>query len=1036
MIFSAGLEPQLQNQLNFGIPAAQFVELLVSILKSYGRLGDGRDALEAILEAAKQYVGKDRQAYGDTLIQALHDHKQPSTPPQPPDRPVEPPADVSDEPSVDVASLRDAYLNRLLETCGQVFLSGIDKKAAGQGVDTCLQLSAIYTALFTLSAKREQILSRKGAKAVSFSEEAGVDRLSALQQLNKHKRLVLLGDPGSGKSTFINFVALCLAGQLLDDPFANLASLTAPLPTEKAEEKAQAQSWDHGALVPVRIILRDFAARGLPPAQQRASAKHLWQFLTQELEDEALERYTPYLREYLRTHGGVVLFDGLDEVPEAEQRRTQIKQVVESFARAFPKCRIVVTSRTYAYQQQEWRLSGFREAVLAPFAQEQIQEFIERWYRHGAEVRGMNPENARGQAELLKQAILKSKRLYSLAERPLLLTLMASLHYWRGGSLPEKREELYNDTVDLLLDWWERPKVVRGADGKVIVAQNSLTELLNVGKDRVRNLLNYLAFQAHSSQADLVGTADITEQTLKTELMNISQNPDLRPQRLLEYLSNRAGLLVPRGVGIYTFPHRTFQEYLSACYLTDQDDYPENVAELGRQHPDRCREVVLLAGARVSRNSAPQIWWLAEALCYQDIPGVADVSFLTHPSPSQEGIASEPLAVQEDAWGALLAGQALAETANLEQISPRNQSKANRIRQWLVAILTERAPQSATAEPFSAVERAQAGDLLAVFGDERCGVGLKNGLPDIEWCEVPEGTFLMGSELELVEAEWEEIQPELQGPDWNDALRKIYKQIFFSEHPQHTVALSTYHISRYPITNVQYRVFIDDGGYTEKWKQCWMPEGWQWREENNITEPDWVGGAFDLSNHPVVRLSWYEAVAFCAWLTERLRGTHPSSSQEGKTPPLPPSRGELLLRLPTEAEWEYAARGPEGRKFPWKGTEITPEQANYKATNLSATSAVGCFPGGQAWCDAEEMAGNVWEWCRDWFQSEYYAKSPDRNPQGPESGEELLAGGPVRVRRGGSWYNPTGGVRGAYRHWGWPHRRSDGFGFRPVRIYH
>ena len=297
-----------------------------------------------------------------------------------------------------------------------------------------------------------------------------------------------------------------------------------------------------------------------------------------------------------------MLLDGLDEVPEADERRTQIKQAVESFAAAYPKCRILVTSRTYAYQQQEWRLTGFDEATLAPFSKAQIRTFVDRWYAVVGAARGRTLADAQGRSEVLKREILRNQRLLDLARRPLLLALMASLHAARGASLPERREELYSEAVELLLDRWEQGRIVRNPAGQILLIQPSLAEFLAVGKDQIRALLNRLAFDAHSRQPELVGTANIAETELVDGLLGLSGNQRDRFKRLeiIDYLSQRSGLLVPHGVRVYTFPHRTFQEYLAACHLTD-DDYPEKVADLARSDPDRWREVTLLAGAKAAR---------------------------------------------------------------------------------------------------------------------------------------------------------------------------------------------------------------------------------------------------------------------------------------------------------------------------------------------------------------------------------------------------------------------------------------------------
>jgi formylglycine-generating enzyme required for sulfatase activity len=862
----------------------------------------------------------------------------------------------------DPAALRAAYLHRLYETARHLSLAGVDPKAASSQAEARLQLGAVYTALLTLSTEDPARPGRGQAPERDLEKR----RLSALAQLDRHPRLVLLGDPGSGKTTFVDFVTLCLAGEALGQEDANLALLTAPLPMEpdRREERPAPQPWSHGPLLPVRVVLRDLAARGLPPSGERATAGHLWRFLAAELKAAALGDYAPHLRQELLERGGLLLLDGLDEVPEADRRREQIKQAVQDFCASFGRCRMLVTSRTYAYQKQDWRLRSFVEAVLAPFGAGQIRRFVDRWYAHVALLRGLHPDDAQGRAALLKQAVSGSERLQALAERPLLLTLMASLHAWRGGSLPEKREELYADTVDLLLDWWESQRVVRDAAGEVVVMQPSLAEWLKVDRDKVRDLLNELAYGAHATQPELEGSADVPEADLVRGLLHLSDNPDVKQARLVEYLSQRAGLLLPRGVGVYTFPHRTFQEYLAACHLTDQD-YPELVARLAREEPGRWREVALLAGAKAARGTASAIWSLVDALCHQDLPAEADQA-------------------AADAWGALLAGQALGESANLAQVSERNRAKADRVAAHLVRILeTGRLP---------AVERAAAGRALALVGDPRPGVGVdpQTGLPGIVYCEVPAGPFLMGS------------------PDDSLAL-------FGSETPQHRVAMPAFWISKYPVTVAQFRAFVRAGGYRagRYWAEARAAGLWKegllrgWRHQEPRDRPYDFGQPFNLPNHPVVGLSWYEALAFCRWLTERLHEAGGIGSGQ-------------VVRLPAEAEWEKAARGDDGRVYPW-GDEFDPDRCNADDTGIGSTSAVGAFPGGASPHGLLDLSGNVWEWCQTQWRGSY-----------AEPADESLAGTARRVLRGGSFFSTQRNVRCAYRSGYNPNHRSDNIGFRVV----
>ena len=281
-------------------------------------------------------------------------------------------------------------------------------------------------------------------------------------------------------------------------------------------------------------------------------------------------------------------------------------------------------------------------------------------------------------------------------------------------------------------------------------------------------------------------------------------------------------------------------------------------------------------------------------------------------------------------------------------------------------------------------ERVAAGNALAPLGDPRfrAEVWFLPEEPLLGFVEIPAGPFLMGSEKS-------------RDPAASD-----------DEQPQHVVSLPRYFIARYPVTVAQFRAFVEASGY---------------RPENAYS----LQG---LANHPVVHVSWHEARRYCEWLTERLQ------SWSGTPEPL-----ATLLRhdgwqvtLPSEAEWEKAARGSDGRIYPW-GDSPDPNRANYDDTGINTTSAVGCFPGGASPYGAEDMSGNVWEWTRSLWGKGFthpdfkYPYMPDAGRENPEATDQIL-----RVLRGGAFRGHHGGVRCAYRGRYYPGYRYDLVGFRGV----
>lgn len=224
--------------------------------------------------------------------------------------------------------------------------------------------------------------------------------------------------------------------------------------------------------------------------------------------------------------------------------------------------------------------------------------------------------------------------------------------------------------------------------------------------------------------------------------------------------------------------------------------------------------------------------------------------------------------------------------------------------------------------------------------------------------KIPAGKFLMGSTKEQAQ----EAVKEGTDKNWVEC-----------EQPQHEVELSEYFIGKYPITNHEYQAFVHEASARS-------PQGWD-------------GGNYsaEKSDHPVVNVSWNDAQNYCKWL----------SVKTGKT-----------YRLPTEAEWEKAARGEKGLIYPW-GDEFDSKKCNTVEAKIGDTTPVGHFSqaGGDSRYGCVDMVGNIWEWCNDWFHEKEYKNRFGKmlkNPQGPPRGG-------YRVLRGGSFNHNLRYARCTYR---------------------
>jgi formylglycine-generating enzyme required for sulfatase activity len=807
------------------------------------------------------------------------------------------------------------YLQDLRADCGEISIRGL---AVGTGKAHSFPIDELY---IELSAAGEG----QGRRGKGLPGAAGQ---RPLKQGLGQKRLVVVGDPGLGKTTFLRWIVWVVSGDRLGE-------------TTDAANDRLGLSEDY---IPVLVRIADWLEhigsvkeQHLKGPTRRDAPTWLPHFLGHCAEDANQGLDAEWFTGKLKAGEILVLLDGLDEAP-AEREREQALRLIRAVAKAYRDCPLVVTSRPVAYAGRSV-LPQFVPSRIEPLGDHAVHTFLTRWsgalFKH-------NPAGAARHRDELLRALHARPNIRRLARNTVMLTALAVVH-WNEKRLPEQRAELYES----ILGWLARSREQR--PGRPL-------------PDRTLEILRELALamQLHKDGRQV----QVPGRWAAEQIAGAFGDPDERAsvdqgERFLAEEEIDSGIVVARGHDV-RFWHLTFQEYLAARAIGGRGEAAQRALLLDgsrRFYVPEWREVVLLLGGVLYTQGRAKVEGLVQAVL-------------------EELYAAKDPGLDRQARAAGLLG------ALVRDLAPFHYTPADgRYERLMQAALAVFDLDEARAIPVDI--RIEAAEALGQAGDPR--------LDDeaLRWVEIPGGRFLMGAQSK---------DPKRPGYD-EEALDR--------ESPPHEVALDPFRIARWPVTVAEYALFLDDGGYAEA---RWWNEGGY----DQFAGPDAWEDQLQRPNRPVVSVSWYEAVAYCAWLSERRRATGLARSFQE------------IVRLPTEAEWELAARGTQGRPYPWGETNPGANLLNFDS-HVGAPTPVGIYPAGSTPEGALDLAGNVWEWCADWYSNDYYrecgAQGVIRNPRGPRRGH-------TRLLRGGSWNDGAWDARAAVRVVNHPDDRNVGIGFR------
>jgi len=426
-------------------------------------------------------------------------------------------------------------------------------------------------------------------------------RVDANEALHQTKRLVVLGDPGTGKTTLLKYWTItCAEG--------------------RSETELGLKADEAGLPLPILIPLREFAAECAGRDQDYCLLDYLY---THAREHLLLNLPRNFFEEALEAGRCLVCLDGLDEVWAVGQRKA-VSDAVKALATRFPQSRCIVTSRIVGYGEAPLDRREFTHYTVLPLEDKDIQEFVRRWYT----VRERDPIQRKQKVDDLIATVEREPRIQDLARTPLLLTIIALVHRIEA-ELPHERVKLYDKCVTTLVDTWEEVKGL------------SIEEKQRPFYRYRRRLLERLAYELHTRATPLVlpaggettlltppiskGTAGgvqtvragdlellLARFLMENQRLGYADDPDGardEAQAFVRLARGRTGLLVERGEGVFGFPHLTFQEYLAACDIENRCIH-QGVDALWEEiephlHNPHWQEVILLLLGSLNKYDEP-----------------------------------------------------------------------------------------------------------------------------------------------------------------------------------------------------------------------------------------------------------------------------------------------------------------------------------------------------------------------------------------------------------------------------------------------